>query len=386
MALGTLAVPVTVTCQEANPAGLYEKAVKDFQEADYRRALAAFERLIQDESRSEYHFNVGVCQFLLGNYPASHAAFDKAVRGDPRSADFRLGLAKALFRLDRKSESRTEFARVLEQQPRSAEALYHLGLVALAERDYTSALEYFERVIQLDPMHAGALFNAGRALIRLQDPDRGRAYLARHEQTVKRLARLTRMKKSVESGTSTSSQWMTLGNAYLEAGLQTEALEAFQEARQMGHEPLSPTAIGSDPAQTQHPGPMQNIPAGSEESLRTAKAHRKAGRLPEAAEDFRQAWLADPEKAEPLLALAEVLIAMEEWQAALEAARSLTRHFPALARGHYYRASCLARLGRPRASRRWVKKALQLEPTLEAGRELLDQLNRHLEKQQEHPG
>ena len=102
------------------------------------------------------------------------------------------------------------------------------------------------------------------------------------------------------------------------------------------------------------------------EAFERGQEHREAGRLDDAIEAFRTAYGQEAGSPEPLVAITEIQMSTGAWQDALETARSLTRGFPVLARGHFLRASCLTRLGRYADARKWVGRVLKIEPAQQA--------------------
>ncbi len=364
---------------------LYEKAREQVDLGDHLVARKVFEQLHRDDPRPEYLFDIAVCEFQLGNYEESYAAFERTVQSRPDSWKFRLGLAKSLYRLDARPEARKEFARVLDQQPQNEEALYYMGLLASAERDYASALAYFKEAIKLYPMNPAALFNAGQMLVRLRDPEQARVYFTRHQQTIEKLNQMYPLKEAARQPGATLGTWTKLGHAYLEVGMQEKALEAFQVARRLGQDPASTGSPGAMPstflpaALSDSSSPLR--PGDSRDVFNLGQEYREAGRLDDAIEAFRTAHEQEPGNPEPLVAVAEIQMSTRAWKDALETARFLTRRFPALVRGHFLRASCLTQLGRYPGARKWVQRALEIDPAHKPALELLDQINRQLEKQ-----
>ncbi len=293
-----------------------------------------------------------------------------------------MGLAKSLYRLDRRPEAREEFSRVLEREPQNEEALYYMGLIASAEGDYASALAFFKETIELYPMNPGALFNAGQMLVRLEDPEQARVCFTRHRQAIEKLNQIYPLKLAARRPGATSATWMKLGNAYLQAGMQTQALDAFQAARRLGQDPAGSDGLGAPPsALLPGTGRGSSPPVPSDQStvsFELGLQHREAGRLTDAIEVFRTVSEADPGSSDPLVAMAEIQMLTESWEDALATAKSITRRFPALVRGHFLRASCLAELGRFPGARKWVERALSIDPAQEAALKLRDRIDRQL--------
>ena len=350
---------------------------------DVLNARKDFEQLYKEDPRPAYLLEIGICEFHLGNYPESYAAFERAVQGRPESREIRLGLAKSLYRLDRRLEARKEFTWVLERQPQNEEALYYMGLLASAERDYVSALAYFKETIGLYPMNPAALFNAGQMLVRLKDPEQARVYFTRHQQALEKLNQIYLLKLAAKQPGASSATWMKLGNAYLQAGMQTQALDAFQAARRLGQDPAGSDGLGAAPS-GYLPGASRESsrPEQSGESIvsfKLGQEHRAAGRLEDAIEVFHRVFEADPGSPDPLVAVAEIQMLARAWGDALATARSITRRFPALARGHFLRAACLTHLGCYPGARKWVERALEIDPAQEEALKLRDRIDQQLE-------
>ena len=215
----------------------YDQAREKLDSGDVLNARSDLEQLYSEDPRPAYLLELGVCEFRLGNYEESYLIFARAAQDQPESWEVRLGLARSLVRVDRRRDARKELVWVLERQPQNEQALYSMGLLASAERDYASALAYFKKTLRLYPMNPGALFNAGQMLVRLGDPGQARLYLSRHQEAVAKLNQIYPLKVAARQPGASAAIWVKLGNAYLQAGMQTQALDAFQAARRLGQDP-----------------------------------------------------------------------------------------------------------------------------------------------------
>ena len=358
----------------------YDQAREKLDSGDVLNARSDLEQLYSEDPRPAYLLELGVCEFRLGNYEESCLIFARAAQDQPESWEVRLGLARSLVRVDRRRDARKELVWVLERQPQNEQALYSMGLLASAERDYASALAYFKKTLRLYPMNPGALFNAGQMLVRLGDPGQARLYLSRHQEAVAKLNQIYPLKVAARQPGASAAIWVKLGNAYLQAGMQTQALDAFQAARRLGQDPAGAGSLGAMPSGvlpgTLSGGPGQRPPDPWREAFQRGQEHREAGRLEDAIEAFRTAQEKAPRSPESLVAIAEIQMSTGAWKSALETAKSLTRWFPALARGHFLRASCLTRLGRYAGARRWAQRTLGIDPAHKPTLELLDQIDR----------
>jgi tetratricopeptide (TPR) repeat protein len=116
--LATLALALLALSFSAAPAQAANEAFaagsEAFAEGDYLRALAYFEDARDAGVEGPaVHYNIGVCQYRLGNYAQAEAAFRLVADRYPKMralAEYNLGLA--LLRQNRDAEARRQFEQV----------------------------------------------------------------------------------------------------------------------------------------------------------------------------------------------------------------------------------------------------------------------------------
>jgi tetratricopeptide (TPR) repeat protein len=98
----------------AEPSDSFAAAAEAFAAADYLRALALFQRALAAGAQgAAVHYNIGVCQYKLGDFAEAEVTFRDIAEQFPEMrdvAEYNLGLA--LLAQGRSAEAREEFARV----------------------------------------------------------------------------------------------------------------------------------------------------------------------------------------------------------------------------------------------------------------------------------
>jgi len=111
-----------------------------FRRAQYQEAAAAFSRAIEPKpAEARYHFALGRCWEQLQNWEGARAAYCEARRLDSGAAEYREGLASALYQIgnrhrdsDRSADAADHYAQAVRLAPRTAE--YHRQLAKARER------------------------------------------------------------------------------------------------------------------------------------------------------------------------------------------------------------------------------------------------------------
>ena len=86
---------------------LLDQAMRKMGEKDYVGALADLQKLLEEpQPNPVVHYQIGVCQTLLGKYPEALDSFQKAGAAGIDSWELWSGLGMAYFNLGENSRSR----------------------------------------------------------------------------------------------------------------------------------------------------------------------------------------------------------------------------------------------------------------------------------------
>ena len=108
-------------------------------------AVPLYERAEHIRPTFDGAYGLGVCQQYLQNDEVAAAAFERAVKRDPKAAVAWVGLGTTLTRLGRPADGITRLQRAIELEPRMGEAYYALGLALRAAGQPERAKEAFAR-------------------------------------------------------------------------------------------------------------------------------------------------------------------------------------------------------------------------------------------------
>lgn len=125
--------------------GRFESARNEFESLSQRASAASFNSAFLAKLR----YNLGTCNFRLGDAQRAVAEFERAVKladGNYEMALYALGMAQT--ELKNWSEAATAFHRALRINDRNGEAWFDLAFVYLAQNDYDSAAVAFEKSIK----------------------------------------------------------------------------------------------------------------------------------------------------------------------------------------------------------------------------------------------
>jgi tetratricopeptide (TPR) repeat protein len=149
-------------------ASVAETLLPDGARPAFEAALAEFqERQASVADRPEGHLNLAVLYEDLGRVEDAEAAYETALRLDPRFSPARFNLANLLNRQGRNEEAEVHLRAVVASEADSGEAHYSLGLL-LAEMDrLEEAAGHLERAAALLPHRPRVHYNFGLVLQRL---------------------------------------------------------------------------------------------------------------------------------------------------------------------------------------------------------------------------
>lgn len=130
----------------------FQEALECENQGDYRGAVNAYERAIEQESSDPIlHFNLGNVLYASQQLRDAQRAFQSAVELDTEYVEAWNNLGTVLADLDEHEQSVEAFERALAIFPLYADAHYNLGDIYSALGRVVKAREHWQRYLQLDP-------------------------------------------------------------------------------------------------------------------------------------------------------------------------------------------------------------------------------------------
>ncbi len=130
----------------------FQDALESENQGDYRGAVHAYERAIEQESDDPIlHFNLGNVLYASQQLRDAQTAFRRAVELDSDYVEAWNNLGTVLADLDEYEESVRAFEKALEIFPLYADAHYNLGDIYSTLGRLAKAREHWQRYLQLDP-------------------------------------------------------------------------------------------------------------------------------------------------------------------------------------------------------------------------------------------
>ncbi|MBI3477511.1 MAG: VCBS repeat-containing protein [Acidobacteria bacterium] len=129
------------------------------------------------------YLSYGSVFFQRGYYDQAGAAFERALRDDPDSAEALYGIGSVYLNQQNTAEARQSFERATKLRASYpdtlANAWNNLGLLSAREGRTEEAIGYFKQALQLSPDHVVALENMGSAYRQLKQWDDARSFFER---------------------------------------------------------------------------------------------------------------------------------------------------------------------------------------------------------------
>ncbi len=227
-----------------------------------------------------------------GNYHQAEQELMEALEVYPDNASLLVSLADVYYHQKRYQEAERLLKQVLQHQPNHPFALYLSGLVAYRQNRFAEAREYFQAVLHLNPDHLSSQKMLGILWMREKKWDRALRYF----------------QKALELAPNDSFLLAQLARVYQERGEFRKALDLLQKVESTGEGTeftrrqileLKAQLAGKTPEEvSQEVEQILTIP-GQRERVELwqirAESLRKAGKLEQAVEAYRQALRLDPE-------------------------------------------------------------------------------------------
>ncbi len=213
---------------------LLDQAMIKLEKKDYVGALADLRRILEEpEPNPIVHYQIGVCQTLLGKYPEALDSFHRARGAGIGGWELWSGLGMAYFNLGENSRSREYFDRVLKSNPDHRTAHFYIGRIELKEGFYAQAEQKFRKVLTVDPSHDGAFFSLGRSLVLQGRIAEGKRVSEQHRSRQHLRDRLQTLQEMASSPRAPAETFVELGNVYVELGDRKNAILALERAERL---------------------------------------------------------------------------------------------------------------------------------------------------------
>jgi tetratricopeptide (TPR) repeat protein len=191
-----------------------DDAQKQFEAAFTLDAAAALPVAAQS---AEEPFLAGNAHAGLGQLEEAKAAYEDALKLDPKKAAAYTNLGVVYYQQGKLDEAVTQMKKALEIEPQDAETLYMLGAAYVQQNNIPEAEQAFQHALTAKP-------DLGQAYIGL-----GNVYLMtkQYDQAVTALQKATELQPNLAEG------WLALGQAYAAKSNAPEAAAALDKCLQL---------------------------------------------------------------------------------------------------------------------------------------------------------
>jgi predicted O-linked N-acetylglucosamine transferase (SPINDLY family) len=158
----------------------YRRGIALLKAGDFAGALAAYDAALRIDPRvAALHYDRGNCLVMLRRVEEAIGAYDRCLALEPNSAPAHYNRATALIQLQRWQDALGSLDMLVGKYPGMADAWNNRSgvLHALGRRE--EALESLKPVLQLRPSDARAFYNAGAMLLSLNRFDESQQVLSR---------------------------------------------------------------------------------------------------------------------------------------------------------------------------------------------------------------
>jgi tetratricopeptide (TPR) repeat protein len=126
-----------------------------------------------------YDYLRGLVEERSGHMAKAQAAYEQAVRKDPKALQVYRDLAELHLRMGKPEEALQAAEHVRDLAPQDPSSFLFLGNVLVAQGNLAKAAEAYEKSLQLDPQNLRALENLGN-YYSIVDPDKALSYYQRY--------------------------------------------------------------------------------------------------------------------------------------------------------------------------------------------------------------
>ena len=308
---------------------------------DLARALEEGKKAVQiAPDRPDTYYTLGEAYEAQRNWSSASEQYQAAAGRDHNSFDAFIRLAVTRFREDRYLEGVEAAKEAIRLRPGDAQAYRWRAESELALREPDAALQSLGSALQLLPQFPEALALAARAYSLKGDATSGIAYAT----------------KAAAQDVRNPAGLLALGDVYLAAGRDKEALQAFKGAADLapnGTEPI----VGQGRAEASTDNKEQALAlfaqAGkldkqdSSSHFYAGQVYRELGRWTEAQREYADAVRIRPNWPEALYYLGQTYLQRKDLQSAQQAFEAATKYSPNLVEGWFALGITLRDRGHP---------------------------------------
>jgi superkiller protein 3 len=294
----------------------------------------------------------------LQDNPQALAAFQEAVRLDPKLAPAYDGLGIAYCRAGRVDQGREALVRARALDPKNPGYPFSLGICedSAGPKGYEAALAAFRKAEELDPKNAGVQFQVGSALQKL----------GRHQDAV------AYFQKAIELDPQMSVAYNNLGVSLAALGEYEEAVKLYQQAIKL-HPELAGLSLYTNlgiaflyrnnlpRAEAAFTMETAINPDHLEARLNLGNIYAVQGRAEEAVKEYQRVLQIDPKNHQARLNLAIVFLNQNQPVPAQKTLLSLLQDYPNDPAGHYYLGKTFSLLGDRRQANAEFQRAQSLD-------------------------
>jgi tetratricopeptide (TPR) repeat protein len=303
-------------------------------------------------------YNVlGVISNALGQGDEAAALLRQAIAINPKPPSYYANLGEIERQLGHLDAAEAALTKAIELDPDSAQALSNLGIVHFDNGDFEKAAEAYERAIALQPVFPEAHNNLGNAYRTLE---RRKEALAAYQRAVAQREGYAEAYNNMASALEEEHDLESAEHAYRKAiMLKPNYLEAYNNLAM-----LLVRADRTDDALRVLGDALKIDEKHQATLLNVCRTQLKRGAHAVAEQAARLAMAADPAKAAPHAALADIKHELDRPTEALAHIDQAIELEPEAAELHSFRGVLLKSLGRLEEARLAVRRALEIEPKM----------------------
>jgi len=145
------------------------------------------------------------------------AAYEKAVKANPDSINYRYALGSLYWKQIRYDDATREFTEILKREPNEPRASFNLGDIYLTNGDATKAVPFLEIAVKIFPAEFDTRFALGRAYLLTN----------KYQTAIEQLEIAVKLRPEIAEG------FYQLGLALQKSGRREEAKTAFKKAQEL---------------------------------------------------------------------------------------------------------------------------------------------------------
>lgn len=338
---------VNVTPQKA-----IEMAGKLYAEGKYGQAFKVCRQVIDARpSYADAHNIMGVTLNALGKPAEAAASLSRAVKLEPKAASFHANLGEILRQQGKTDEAKTALEESLKLDPASPQTHNNLGIIAYEQRRYADAIQHYRAALAKRPKMAEAHNNIGNALRMTGDLDGAiKAYQdaltirERYPEAYNNLGTLLQRDGKIEEAEHALKKAIQQSPKYVEAHNNLASLYMSQ------HKDVEALRILGET--------LKFAATNVTTLLMTARIQLRRGNHPASEQATRLALQQEPENAEALTILGQILHETDRYEEAIRVLEKALESNPNSPEARNFYGVALKSVGRLDEAREHILDAL----------------------------